>query len=178
MSSDKATNSKDDVEMNGNLLKRNLIQSILADDESDGDESNADDEEMAEEDPTEGMEKLDFEFEALPPVPEDVEQIANLLTQVNLKDLIKTMSFQIFLRTDINFEGLATAITAQSPIGCVFKTTEECADDENEDAVYGISTVLPLSASEVIEITLFIQSVSEFWDWRFPDSTCQKVCRQ
>jgi len=105
--------------------------------EKDTDESGEEDE--VAEDQIEGNEKLNFDFEALPPHSEDINQIANLLTQ-------------IFLRTDIDFEGLSKAIVEQSPLGCVFRTTEDCADEDDEDAVYGVSSVVPLTGAENFRI--------------------------
>ncbi|KAI6213584.1 Autophagy protein 5 [Aphelenchoides besseyi] len=107
MSRSKKVNSKvEDVKMDEDNNKE------IDEDESD-DEGSSDDE-LVEDDKIAEMEKLNFDFEALPPDSED-----------------------IFLRTDIKFEEFAKAIVDQSPAGCVFKSTEEYADEENEDAVYG-----------------------------------------
>ncbi|KAI6237015.1 hypothetical protein M3Y95_00220400 [Aphelenchoides besseyi] len=112
-------------------------------DEDESDDEGSSDDELVEDDKIAEMEKLNFDFEALPPDSEDVNQIANLLTQ-------------IFLRTDIKFEEFAKAIVDQSPAGCVFKSTEEYADEENEDAVYGVSSTVPFTSEQTFGVGEFL----------------------
>jgi hypothetical protein len=71
---------------------------------------------------------------------------------------------------------LAKAIVEQAPIGCVFRTTEECADENDEDAVYGVSSIVPLSNTEVTLINLKITTFLEFPNWRVVGPTCEEVC--
>jgi hypothetical protein len=44
---------------------------------------------------------------------------------------------------------LAKAVTDQTPIGCVFRATEEYADEDDEEAIYGVSSVVPLTGAQV-----------------------------
>ena len=44
---------------------------------------------------------------------------------------------------------MSKVIVDQAPIGCVFKATEDCADEDDEDAIYGVSSVVPLTSAEV-----------------------------
>jgi hypothetical protein len=51
-------------------------------DESSEEDEEMEEDEIANDDQPENAEKLDFDFEAVPPDPEDNDQIGNLLTQV------------------------------------------------------------------------------------------------
>jgi len=108
-------------------------------DDSGSDEEDLDEDEqelMADSD-VDNMEKLSVDFEALPPHESDLVGIVNLVTQ-------------IFLRTDIDCEGLAKKIIEQSPLGCVYKPTEECEDDDEgpEGLVYGVLSAVKLNGTE------------------------------
>ncbi|KAI6189880.1 hypothetical protein M3Y97_00056100 [Aphelenchoides bicaudatus] len=107
----------------------------VSDESTDSEDEKMDEDEATNDDQPEGMEQLDFDFEALPPDAKDINQIGNLLTQ-------------IFLRTDIDFDGLSQAIVDQAPVGCVILPTEDCVDEDNDDTVYGVSSVVPLSAEK------------------------------
>uniref|UniRef100_A0A914H583 Protein BCCIP homolog n=1 Tax=Globodera rostochiensis TaxID=31243 RepID=A0A914H583_GLORO len=97
-----------------------------------------------EDNPTEEMTKLHFEFEALPPAEDDLEDIERLLTQ-------------IFLQADIDKQELAKVVADQSPLGCVFRPVEECEDEEIEAITYGVLSIVPLSGTKK-----FQSDVAEF----------------
>ncbi|KAI6229744.1 hypothetical protein M3Y99_01132800 [Aphelenchoides fujianensis] len=118
----------------------------------DEEEDDSSDDEIVDDDRLAEMEKLNFDFEALPPDHEDVQQIGNLLTQM-------------FLRTDVKYEELAKAVVEHTPLGCVFKATEECADEENEDAVYGVSSAIRLTDEENFGLgELLVQRAKKYAD--------------
>ncbi|KAE9552107.1 hypothetical protein FO519_004687 [Halicephalobus sp. NKZ332] len=102
-------------------------------DEVDDEESEGDSEEEGElmDDNIEKMEKVNFDFEAFPLESGDVPGLVNLLTQ-------------IFLRSDVDCEGLAGSLVEMSPLGCVYKPAEECLDEDDENVIYGV-----LSMTEV-----------------------------
>lgn len=100
---------------------------------------------IPDEERIEEMDKLNFDFEAFPPSDEDSNDIEGLLTQ-------------IFLRSDIDFKGLARAIIEQAPMGCVYKPAEEFLDNDDEDEmVYGLLTIVGLSGKEN-----FQKNIAEF----------------
>ena len=76
------------------------------------DEEEMDDEEDEEDelmtDDIGKMEKVNFDFEAFPLESGDVPGLVNLLTQ-------------IFLRSDVDCEGLAQSLVEMVPLGCVYK---------------------------------------------------------
>uniref|UniRef100_A0A914YJH8 Protein BCCIP homolog n=1 Tax=Panagrolaimus superbus TaxID=310955 RepID=A0A914YJH8_9BILA len=82
-------------------------------------------------DNTEAMEKLTFDFEAFPLDTGDVDGLVNLLTQ-------------IFLRTNVDCEAVAKALVEMSPLGCVYRPAEEVEDEDSENAVYGVLSMLEL----------------------------------
>lgn len=77
--------------------------------EEEDEESDEEENELMKDD-TKEMEKLNFDFEALPLDTSDVDGLVNLLTQ-------------IFLRTNINCEAVAKALVQMSPLGCVYKVS-------------------------------------------------------
>ena len=124
-----------------------------SDEEVDGEDEEVSDEEDDElmKDDTDEMEKLNFDFEALPLDTSDVEGLVNLLTQ-------------IFLRTNVDCEAVAKALVEMSPLGCVYKVlsqivyiilkvnfqpAEEVMDEDSENAVYGVLSMFELGGSEV-----------------------------
>ncbi|KAL3078991.1 hypothetical protein niasHS_014773 [Heterodera schachtii] len=86
-------------------------------------------------DQSEEMAKLDFEFEALPPAEDDLEDIERLL-------------IQIFLQAEVDEREMAKAVVGQSPMGCVFRPAEESEDDESEAITYGVLSIVPLNGTE------------------------------
>lgn len=80
-------------------------------------------------------EKLNFDFEAFPPCPDDADQINNLLTQ-------------IFLRTDIDYDNLSKEVAVLGPLGSVIKTAEDFVDEDNEEVMYGVSSVILLTSEK------------------------------
>uniref|UniRef100_A0A914Z347 Uncharacterized protein n=1 Tax=Panagrolaimus superbus TaxID=310955 RepID=A0A914Z347_9BILA len=98
------------------------------------DDDASDEEEEEDElmnDNTEAMEKLTFDFEAFPLDTGDVDGLVNLLTQ-------------IFLRTNVDCEAVAKALVEMSPLGCVYRPAEEVEDEDSENAVYGVLSMLEL----------------------------------
>uniref|UniRef100_A0A915D306 Uncharacterized protein n=1 Tax=Ditylenchus dipsaci TaxID=166011 RepID=A0A915D306_9BILA len=118
--------------------------------EEDSDDDDEEGELLAESD-VEKMEKLSMDFEALPPHESDLIGLVNLITQ--LQTYKKSFSISIFLRTDIDCEGLAKKIVERPPVGCVYKPTEECEDDDEgaEGLVYGTLSVVNLLGKEFIK---------------------------
>uniref|UniRef100_A0A914DLP8 Uncharacterized protein n=1 Tax=Acrobeloides nanus TaxID=290746 RepID=A0A914DLP8_9BILA len=55
----------------------------------------------------------------------------------------------IFLRADIDCEGIAKILVSQSPFGCVYTPVEECTDEDNENGVYGVLSMFNLRSNEV-----------------------------
>jgi len=103
------------------------------------------------------MEKLVFDFEAYPPCKEDLEGLVDLITQ-------------LFLRTDIDVEGLAKRIIEQSPFGCVFKPAEEYEDDEIQSLVYGALAIVDMSGKEPYKTTIsdhILQRANKFASKQF-----------
>ncbi|VDK60195.1 unnamed protein product [Gongylonema pulchrum] len=82
-------------------------------------------------------EQLNFDFEAYPIVPSDKESLINLLTQ-------------IFLRAGVDVEGMADVLVEQAPFGCVYRPAEEFLDDDNDEVVYGVLSMLELASHKVL----------------------------
>lgn len=82
----KADDVEKDNEMEGNFPKKTLSYQFkfleISDELSEEEDEEMEEDEVVNDDQPENMEKLNFDFEALPPDPEDVNQIGNLLTQV------------------------------------------------------------------------------------------------
>uniref|UniRef100_A0A0K0D1V9 Protein BCCIP homolog n=1 Tax=Angiostrongylus cantonensis TaxID=6313 RepID=A0A0K0D1V9_ANGCA len=79
----------------------------------------------------ESSRRIDFDIEAFPMESGDREGVVNMLTQ-------------IFLRADIDLEGFANSIIAQSPLGLVFGPAEDQSEEESENVVYGVVTAVSL----------------------------------
>ena len=140
MEDKKALNADFNKEKNGKGDSDSASSSSDAEDESDGME----DEEMVLDDDehVETMEKMNFDFEAFPPAEENSPEIEALLGQ-------------IFLRADVDCKGLAGAIVAQAPLGCVYRPAEdevpmeEDGDDaEDGSIVYGVLSLVALNGGE------------------------------
>uniref|UniRef100_A0AC34R056 Protein BCCIP homolog n=1 Tax=Panagrolaimus sp. JU765 TaxID=591449 RepID=A0AC34R056_9BILA len=108
----------------------------MPDDEDDSDEGK----ELMDDD-VDKMEKLNFDFEAFPPDSGDVPGLVNLLTQ-------------IFLRSDVDCESLAKALVEMSPIGCVYRPAEECMDEDDDNVVYGVLSMVDLIGPEKFRVDI------------------------
>uniref|UniRef100_A0AC34GJI9 Uncharacterized protein n=1 Tax=Panagrolaimus sp. ES5 TaxID=591445 RepID=A0AC34GJI9_9BILA len=97
--------------------------------DNDDDVSDEEEEDELMNDNTEAMEKLTFDFEAFPLDTGDVDGLVNLLTQ-------------IFLRTNVDCEAVAKVLVEMSPLGCVYRPAEEVEDEDSENAVYGVLSML------------------------------------
>ncbi|CAD5231929.1 unnamed protein product [Bursaphelenchus xylophilus] len=125
---------------------KNFDDKVVVDAEVDsGSDAESEDEELIDDEKMDTMEKVNFDFEAFPPSPDDADQVNNLLTQ-------------IFLRTDIDYDNLSKAVVNLTPFGSVIKSAEEFADEDNQDCLYGISSVLPLTAEKNYGIFNFLTS--------------------
>ncbi|TKR76728.1 hypothetical protein L596_017829 [Steinernema carpocapsae] len=102
-------------------------EEVEEDDEVDEDESDHDEDMMN--DNADGTVNMDFE--AVPPSEEDREGLSNMLSQ-------------IFLKGEVSTNALIGGIIGQAPFGCVFVSTEEELDDEEDGVLYGVVTVLEL----------------------------------
>ncbi|VDM25983.1 unnamed protein product [Toxocara canis] len=89
-------------------------------------------------DDVDDAEQLLFDFEAFALCDGDKTGIVDMLTQ-------------IFLRADVDVEDMASALIGQSPFGCVFRPAEDFIDEDNENIVFGIVSVLELSNSKKFE---------------------------
>ncbi|PIO73416.1 hypothetical protein TELCIR_04620 [Teladorsagia circumcincta] len=75
---------------------------------------------------------LDFDIEAFPMEADDRDGVINMLTQV-------------FLKADVDLGSLADAIIAQSPFGLVIGPAEDQSDEDNENVVYGLLSIVKLN---------------------------------
>uniref|UniRef100_A0A7E4V012 Protein BCCIP homolog n=1 Tax=Panagrellus redivivus TaxID=6233 RepID=A0A7E4V012_PANRE len=101
--------------------------------------SESEDEIMPEAD--DAMEKMNFDFEAVPLNSNDVDSLVNLLTQ-------------IFLRANIDCEAIAKAMIAMSPLGCVYKAAEDNVDEDSEAVVYGVLSAVELGGVEQYQVDI------------------------
>jgi hypothetical protein len=105
------------------------------------DEVSSDEENELLRDDTETMEKINFDFEALPLDTQDVDGLVNLLTQ-------------IFLRTTVDCEAVAKALVEMSPLGCVYRPAEDAEDEDSENAVYGVLSMLEIGGEASFQIDI------------------------
>ncbi|CAD5222633.1 unnamed protein product [Bursaphelenchus okinawaensis] len=110
-------------------------EEMVADEVGSGSDEDSGDEDLIDDEKMDTMEKLNFDFEAFPPAPEDADQVNNFLTQ-------------IFLRTEIDYDNLSRAVVALTPFGSVIRTSEECVDEDNDDCMYGVASVLVLNSDK------------------------------
>jgi hypothetical protein len=77
---------ENEADMEGNFLTSVYTISFTfleaSDESSSGDEEMDEEDDVTNDDQPENAEKMNFDFEAIPPEPEDINQIGNLLTQV------------------------------------------------------------------------------------------------
>ncbi|CAJ0607074.1 unnamed protein product [Cylicocyclus nassatus] len=96
--------------------------------------------------------QLDVDIEAFPMEAGDKDGIVNMLTQV-------------FLQADIDLPALADAIIAQSPFGIVIGPAEDQCDEDNENDVYGLLTVIRLTSPKH-EMTKYAKGVMDYVEKR------------
>lgn len=99
-------------------------------------------------------EQLDFDIEAFPMEADDRDGIVDMLTQ-------------IFLRADIDLSALADALIAQSPFGIVIGPAEDQSDEDSENVVYGVLSVIELNFTKndapkfVTDVLAFLEKKSQ-----------------
>ncbi|VDK42151.1 unnamed protein product [Anisakis simplex] len=86
-------------------------------------------------DKSDSIQQLFFDFEAYPLADTDKIGIIDMLTQ-------------IFLRANIDLDGMAAELIEQSPFGCVFKPADDTADEDNEDMLFGVVSMLEMTTSK------------------------------
>ncbi|KAH7684743.1 BCP1 family, partial [Aphelenchoides avenae] len=117
-------------------------------------EGGSDDDELMDDENADGMEKLNFDFEAFPPEDGDLDGIVN-------------MASQMFLRADVDAESLAKKVIDQSPFGCVFRPAEEDVDEDNDNEVYGLLSIVDAVGKEKFQTdmwNLLLQRARKFAD--------------
>lgn len=73
------------------------------------------------------------------------------------------------MRTDIDYDNLSKEVAALGPLGSVIKTAEDFVDDDNEEAMYGVSSVVVLSGEKVMSSVVYdyfvfrIMGLELFW---------------
>uniref|UniRef100_A0A915A4Y9 Protein BCCIP homolog n=1 Tax=Parascaris univalens TaxID=6257 RepID=A0A915A4Y9_PARUN len=89
-------------------------------------------------DDVDGVEEVFFDFEAFPLSDSDKNGIVDMLTQ-------------IFLRVDIDVNDMANALIRQSPFGCIFRPADDYIDEDNENIVFGIVSLIELGNTKKFE---------------------------
>merc|ERR1712025_1194734 len=106
---------------NGQGSKKHKMKVNMEVEDSENDEESSGDEEMEE------FEEIDVDFDAVTPVENDFHGIEQLL-------------LRLILNMRIDASALASSIIEQREVGSVIKLV-----DDDEDAVYGVASVLNLN---------------------------------